>query len=66
MGIYLNPSNKGFRESIQSAVYVDKTELIDKLNVVLDTRQNVAVNYDKNTKRHSCEIEKLEISKSKE
>ena len=66
MGIYLNPGNKGFRESIQSAIYVDKTELIDKLNVVLDTRQNVAVNYDKNTKRHSCEIEKLEISKSKE
>lgn len=64
MGIYLNPGNKGFRESIQSAIYVDKTELIDKLNAVLDTRQNVAVNYDKNTKRHSCEIEKLEICKS--
>ena len=39
MGIYLNPGNKGFRESIQSAIYVDKTELIDKLNAVLDTRQ---------------------------
>ena len=39
MGIYLNPGNKGFRESIQSAIYVDKTELIARLNAVLDTRQ---------------------------
>ena len=31
MGIYLNPGNKGFRESIQSAIYVDKTELIRAL-----------------------------------
>lgn len=39
MGSYLNPGNKGFRESLNSAIYVDKTELIDKLNAVLDTRQ---------------------------
>lgn len=24
MGIYLNPGNKGFRESIRSKIYVDK------------------------------------------
>ena len=39
MGSYLNPGNKGFRESLNSAIYVDKTELIGKLNAVLDTRQ---------------------------
>ena len=26
MGIYLNPGSAGFRESIQSQIYVDKTE----------------------------------------
>lgn len=28
MGIYLNPGNKGFRESIQSAIYVDNWKYI--------------------------------------
>ncbi len=32
MGSYLNPGNKGFRESLNSAIYVDKTGLIEKLN----------------------------------
>lgn len=27
MGIYLNPGNKGFWQSIRSEIYVDKTEL---------------------------------------
>ena len=39
MGSYLNPGNKGFRESLNSEIYVDKTELIEKTNAVLDTRQ---------------------------
>lgn len=39
MGSYLNPGNKGFRESLNSEIYVDKTELIDKTNAVLNTRQ---------------------------
>ena len=39
MGSYLDPGNKGFCESINSAIYVDKTELIDKMNAVLNTRQ---------------------------
>ena len=38
MGSYLNPGNKGFRESLNSEIYVDKTELIEKTNAVLDTR----------------------------
>lgn len=28
MGIYLNPRNRGFWESVHSEIYVDKTELI--------------------------------------
>lgn len=39
MGSYLNPGSKGFRESLNSAIYVDKTALIEKMNAVLDTRQ---------------------------
>lgn len=39
MGSYLNPGNKGFRESLNSAIYVDKTGLIEKTNAVLNTRQ---------------------------
>ena len=39
MSSYLNPGNKGFRESLNSEIYVDKTGLIDKTNAVLDTRQ---------------------------
>ena len=40
MGSYLNPGNKGFQESLNSEIYVDKTGLIEKTNAVLDTRQN--------------------------
>lgn len=39
MGSCLNPGSKGFRESLNSAIYVDKTMLIDRMNAVLDTRQ---------------------------
>ena len=39
MGSYLNPGNKGFYESLNSAIYVDKTGLIEKTNAVLNTRQ---------------------------
>ncbi len=39
MGSYLNPGNKGFRESLNSAIYVDKTGLIEQMNAVLNTRQ---------------------------
>lgn len=30
MGSYLNPGCKGFEESLNSAIYVDKTGLIEK------------------------------------
>lgn len=39
MGSYLNPGGKGFRESLHSEIYVDKTMLIDRTNAVLNTRQ---------------------------
>ena len=39
MGSYLNPGNKGFQISLNSAIYVDKTALIARTNAVLDTRQ---------------------------
>lgn len=39
MDSYLNPGNKGFYESLNSAIYVDKTGLIEKTNAVLNTRQ---------------------------
>ncbi len=39
MGIYLNPGNEGFRKSLRSEIYVDKTGLIAYTNKVMDTRQ---------------------------
>jgi hypothetical protein len=39
VGVYLNPSNIAFEESISSEIYVDKTELIKYTNSVLRTRQ---------------------------
>ena len=39
MGSYLNPGSKGFRESLNSAIYIDKTGLIEKMNRLLNTRQ---------------------------
>ena len=39
MGIYLNPGNERFQESIESEIYVDKTELISYTNRVFKTRQ---------------------------
>ncbi len=39
MGSYLNPGNKGFRESLNSDIYVDKSGLIEKTNAKVDTRQ---------------------------
>lgn len=39
MGSYLNPGSKGFRESLNSAIYIDKSELIEKTNLLINTRQ---------------------------
>lgn len=39
MGIYLNPGNRGFWESVRSKVYVDKTGLIACTNELLSTKE---------------------------
>ena len=39
MGSYLNPSNKSFRESQQSKIYVDKSGLLARTNALVNTRQ---------------------------
>lgn len=39
MGIYLNPDNEGFREAIDSEIYIDKSELLVYTNKVLGTEQ---------------------------
>lgn len=39
MGIYLNPGNRGFWESIRSEIYVDKTNLIGCTNALLGTKE---------------------------
>lgn len=39
MGLYLNPGNDGFFESVSSEIYVDKTELIQYTNQVFRTKQ---------------------------
>lgn len=44
MGIYLNPANIDFQKSLNSEIYVDKTELIKYTNKVINTeQQNVCV-----------------------
>ncbi len=39
MGIYLNPDNDGFWESVRSEIYVDKTGLIACTNKLMNTKQ---------------------------
>ena len=39
MGIYLNPGNHGYAESIHSKIYVDKTGLIAYTNELLKTKE---------------------------
>ena len=37
MGIYLNPGNDNFKETLNTDIYVDKTEMLDVLNKMLNT-----------------------------
>lgn len=39
MGIYLNPGNRSFRDSLNSDVYVDKSEMVAELNRSFRTEQ---------------------------
>ncbi len=40
MGIFVNPNNDGFKQSLNSKIYVDKSGMIEITNNLLDTRQN--------------------------
>ena len=39
MGMFVNPNNSAFQVALNSKIYVDKTELIEYTNSVLDTKQ---------------------------
>ena len=39
MGIFVNPNNDGFKESLNSQIYVDKSGMIEITNNLLDSRQ---------------------------
>ena len=39
MGIYLNPANCAFQETLNARIYVDKSELISYTNTVFRTPQ---------------------------
>ena len=39
MGIYVNPNNEGFKTSLRSKIYVDKSGIIEITNELLDTEQ---------------------------
>ena len=44
MGMFLNPDNAAFRRTVNSKIYVDKTELLEFTNSVIDTEQNCICN----------------------
>ena len=39
MGIYVNPNNDGFKQALNSKIYVDKSGMIEVTNNLLDTEQ---------------------------
>ena len=39
MGSYLNPQSKGFQESLNSQIYIDKSGLVARMNALVNTRQ---------------------------
>ena len=39
MGIYVNPNNDGFKQALNSKIYVDKSGMIEITNSLLDTEQ---------------------------
>ena len=46
MGIYFNPTNESFTQAKNSKIYVDKTELLEQLNLRLSTENKcIAVSH---------------------
>lgn len=44
MGIFVNPGNNAFQVALNSEIYVDKTELIEYTNRMMDTKQALICN----------------------
>ncbi len=44
VGKFLNPGNQAFRDVLNSDIYVDKTELLDYINSVIDTTSKFICN----------------------
>ena len=42
MGMYFNPSNDGFKQALNSQIYVDKTGMIGFVNSIINTEQKFA------------------------
>ena len=46
MGRYFNPTNESFTKDSRSRIYIDKTGLLEKLNVLIGTSENcIAVSH---------------------
>lgn len=44
MGKFLNPDNQAFQDVLNSSIYVDKTELLDYINSVINTTSKFICN----------------------
>ena len=40
MGIYFNPGNNSFTRAVKSSIYLDKTGLLEELNMLIGTEDN--------------------------
>lgn len=73
LGRFLNPDNAAFKRTLNSKIYVDKTEFLDFTNQMINTNSAficnssprrfgdifiVGITYDKKDKTHKCKIEK--------
>ena len=53
MGIYFNPTTESFTQAKNSMIYVDKTELLEQLNLRLSTENKcIAVSHKRYMQSH--------------
>ena len=62
MGSYLNPGSFSFRGSLRSKIYVDKSELIAKINEVLYTEQNLMISKDSSYRENLNQYDVIKIN----
>ena len=60
MGTFINRGNDGFKSALQGE-YVDKTDMIAIINKTLNSER-----HDRQTKKHSCRIERTSLAHSLE